>query len=226
MTKRAVERAEAPAKRTAARAPRRVREVIRDETRAAYRQAILEAAARVFGRLGFHAAKMADIAAEAGVAAGTLYNYFKNKDEVFRSMIARGQDVAFERISAVLTIVDPLERLRACLRTVFGFLEEQGAMFSLYVRVGGQLDWLQKNTVDTLHDQAYARYHALSSAALAEAASRGLIRADIAADELANLLGGLSDATIFAWARAGCPPGLGAKADPLFDFFLHGARAP
>ena len=46
------------------------------------------------------------------------------------------------------------------------------------------------------------------------------------ADELAILLSGLTDATIFAWARAGCPAGLRAKADPLFDFFLHGAKAP
>lgn len=225
MTKRASEQTGAPRNGTRARAPR-VREAVRSETRAAYREAILEAAGRVFGRLGFHDAKMADIAAEAGVAAGTVYNYFKNKDEVFRSMMARGHDIVYERILALQTIEDPLERMRASTRAVFAFLEEHGVLFSLYVRIGGALDWLQKNTVDTLHEQAYARYYALTVAAMAEAASKGLVRADLPSEQLSILLSGLTDATIFAWARAGCPAGLSAKADPLFDFFLHGAKAP
>lgn len=225
VTKRATD--ESGAARTSARArPQRVREAVRSETRAAYREAILDAAGRVFGRLGFHDAKMADIAGEAGVAAGTVYNYFKNKDEVFRSMLARGHDIVFEKIYADRGVEDPLERLRAWTRTVFTFLEEHGVLFALYVRIGGTLDWLQKNTVDTLHEQAHARYYALSKAAMAEAAAMGLLRRDVPTDELAILLSGLTDATIFAWARAGCPAGLRAKADPLFDFFLHGAKAP
>ena len=68
--------------------------------------------------------------------------------------------------------------------------------------------------------------YALSKAAMTEAAAMGLLRRDVPTDELAILLSGLTDATIFAWARAGCPAGLRAKADPLFDFFLHGAKAP
>lgn len=205
---------------------RPVREAVRSETRAAYREAILDAATRVFGRLGFHAAKMADIAAEAGVAAGTVYNYFKNKDEVFRSMLERGQDIVYERIIAHQGISDPLERLRAWTHTVFDFLEEHGVLFSLYIRLGGTLDWMQKQTVGTLHEQAQARYVALSRATMAEAIAKQQLRGDTPPDELAILLGGLTDATIFAWARAGCPPGLRAKADPVLDFFIHGARAP
>jgi AcrR family transcriptional regulator len=231
VTKRATERAEPkaskakPSKRPATRAPRRVREVVRDETRAAYREAILDAAFRVFGRLGFHAAKMADIAAEAGVAAGTLYNYFENKDEVFRSIMVRGHDEIYRRLLADEPIADPLQRMRAWMHSVYSFLEEHGVLFSTYVRFAA-IDWLQKNDLDALHDETHARYHALSRVALEEAAARGLVRRDISSDELATLLGGLSDATIFAWARAGCPPGLRAKADPMFDFFLNGARAP
>lgn len=204
---------------------RPVREAVRSESRATYREAILDAATRVFGRLGFHAAKMADIAAEAGVAAGTLYNYFKSKDEVFRSMLERGQDLVYERVLAHQSVADPVERLRAWMHTIFAFLEEHGVLFSLYIRIGGTLDWMQKQTVGALHEQSQARYYALSRAAMAEAVERGQLRADRSPDELAFLLGGVTDATIFAWARAGCPPGLQAKADPLLDFFLHGARA-
>ncbi len=40
------------------------------------------------------------------------------------------------------------------------------------------------------------------------------------------MLMGMCDATIFAWTRAGCPPGLVAKADTIVDLFLRGAQAP
>lgn len=199
---------------------------MRTETRAAYREAILDAATRVFGRMGFQDAKMADIAAEAGVAAGTVYNYFKNKEEVFRSILDRTQELVFQRIMAHQGIVDPVERMRASLRTALSFLEEHGALFSLYISIGGGFDWAQKRSAQALHDAQHARYFALSSANLAEAAQRGQVRADIPSEQLAVLLGGLFDATIFAWVRAGCPAGLSAQADFVFDFFLHGARAP
>ncbi|MDP6931179.1 MAG: helix-turn-helix domain-containing protein, partial [Planctomycetota bacterium] len=43
---------------------------------------ILQAAVRLFGRKGYHASSIADIADEAGVAAGTIYLYFKRKEDL------------------------------------------------------------------------------------------------------------------------------------------------
>lgn len=50
------------------------------------RQELLGAAARVFARKGFHAARVGDIAEEAGVAHGLLYHYFRSKDEVLEEI--------------------------------------------------------------------------------------------------------------------------------------------
>jgi AcrR family transcriptional regulator len=200
--------------------------VVRTETRAAYREAILDAAARVFGRLGFHDAKMADIAAEAGVAAGTVYNYFKNKEEVFHSILERGHETVYQRILVHQAIDDPIERMRASVREAFRFLEEHGAMFLLYISIGGGFDWAQKRIEQERVNQHNERYLALNHATLRDAISRGQIRGDVALERLATYLSGLTDATIFAWLRAGCPPGLELQADPMIDFFLHGARAP
>lgn len=200
--------------------------MVRTETRAAYREAILDAATRVFGRLGFHDAKMADIAAEAGVAAGTVYNYFKNKEEVFRSILERGHETVYQRILVHQVIDDPLERMRASTREAFTFLEQHGAMFLLYISIGGAFDWAQKRVEQAIMDEKHARYLAMTTATLRDAVSRGQIRGDVALERLATYLSGLTDATIFAWVRAGCPPGLERQADPMIDFFLHGARAP
>jgi len=50
------------------------------------RQELLDAAVRVFARKGFHAARVGDIAEEAGVAHGLLYHYFRSKDEVLETV--------------------------------------------------------------------------------------------------------------------------------------------
>jgi AcrR family transcriptional regulator len=50
------------------------------------RRELLDAAVRVFARNGFHAARVGDIAEEAGVAHGLLYHYFRSKDEVLETI--------------------------------------------------------------------------------------------------------------------------------------------
>ena len=50
---------------------------------------MLLAAARLFGTQRFHEVRMDDIAAEAEVSKGTLYRYFKDKDELYLALVAR-----------------------------------------------------------------------------------------------------------------------------------------
>jgi AcrR family transcriptional regulator len=51
---------------------------------------ILQAATRVFARTGLEGSKMSDVAAEAGVSQGTLYNYVESKEALFRLLLDRG----------------------------------------------------------------------------------------------------------------------------------------
>ena len=50
---------------------------------------ILEAAISVFSRLGFHKARMEDVARESGLAKGTLYLYYRSKDALIRALLER-----------------------------------------------------------------------------------------------------------------------------------------
>jgi TetR/AcrR family fatty acid metabolism transcriptional regulator len=67
--------------------------------RGAKREHILEAAIRVFARRGYHGARVSDIAAEAEIAYGLVYHYFKNKEEILRTIFE-------ERWNAFLHVVD------------------------------------------------------------------------------------------------------------------------
>src|SRR5580704_891978 len=63
-------------------APRR-----RDEARALFRNAILEAAEAVFAERGFHRARIQDVAARARIGVGTVYNHFDEKEDLLRALL-------------------------------------------------------------------------------------------------------------------------------------------
>src|SRR5215813_6000485 len=58
----------------------------RERTKMANRQAILAAARRVFGEMGYDATTVRDIIRGTELASGTFYNYFKSKEEVFEAL--------------------------------------------------------------------------------------------------------------------------------------------
>ncbi|MDO9431436.1 MAG: TetR/AcrR family transcriptional regulator [Pseudomonadota bacterium] len=62
----------------------------RELTKVANRQAILDAAREVFGELGYETATVRDIIRRTGLAAGTFYNYYRSKDEVYLALSAEG----------------------------------------------------------------------------------------------------------------------------------------
>src|SRR5438046_1036350 len=77
------------------------------------RAAILRAAIRVFAHNGYFNSKVADIAREAGVADGTVYLYFKSKEEILHSIFNRGMEEAIDDGRKQLEgISDAREKLR------------------------------------------------------------------------------------------------------------------
>src|SRR5438045_6033228 len=71
------------------------------------RRLILDAAVRVFGRKGYHASRVGDIAEEAGVAHGLLYHYFKSKDQVLEAVFHENWSVLQARIASVEETDEP-----------------------------------------------------------------------------------------------------------------------
>ncbi len=90
------------------------------------RERILQAATRVFAQNGFYATRVSEIAKEAGVADGTIYLYFENKDDVLISIFQ-------DRIGALIEILGEIaarpipveERIRTIIEMQLGLLEEQ-----------------------------------------------------------------------------------------------------
>jgi TetR/AcrR family fatty acid metabolism transcriptional regulator len=83
------------------------------------RRVLLDAAVRVFARRGYHAARVGDIAEEAGVAHGLLYHYFKSKEEVLETIF---NDTWSELLAAVRDVEESGDPASVQLRHVAAIL--------------------------------------------------------------------------------------------------------
>jgi AcrR family transcriptional regulator len=103
-------------------------------------RAICEAAMRVAGRKGLEKTTVEDIAREAGVAKGTVYLYFRSRDDILEKTIGAAVDDLLERLQRAAdaagrkgTFVDALERV---LSAQFAYFDENRAFFRVYFASG------------------------------------------------------------------------------------------
>jgi AcrR family transcriptional regulator len=96
-----------------------------DEAKGAKRQRLLNAAVAVFSQQGFHAAKMQDIADEAGIGKGTIYEYFRTKDELFLAVYDAWMDeYELDMTREANRLADPVSKADALIDTTIAFYEK------------------------------------------------------------------------------------------------------
>ena len=102
------------------------------------REAILDAAERAFGELGFADAKMTDVAERAGMAAGTLYNYFDSKESIFRALVEQRASEFMGALEAIAAEKRPaLAGLARITEATCEYIESHATMFMLFEQVDG-----------------------------------------------------------------------------------------
>ena len=119
----------APAARRNAGKPAPVRSAAPAASRkvdaAARREAILDAALTVFAERGFEAARLDDMAARAGVAKGTLYLYFKDKEALFEALVRGAVSPMLGKVAE--SAAAPGMKAAGCARAVLRDVPERGA---------------------------------------------------------------------------------------------------
>jgi AcrR family transcriptional regulator len=194
---------------------------VREESRELFRREILKAATTVFGELGYQRARIADIAARAGVATGTLYNYFESKDAIFQYILRQGIEELTGLVEEANATGAPLERLSASIDVVMRLLEDRGALFSVYLQQGGE-DFFRRTGTPNITAEFSESFHDLLRGIIKDAAAAGELRADIDIDAMLTTLEGGLNGIVTTWAAGGCKPGLAAQASTVHEIFLRG----
>lgn len=218
-------RAGTAANKATGRARPRLRDTARAEMRDVYRKNILEAAERVFARRGFFECKVVDIAREAGLAAGTLYNYFDGKEEIFQTMCTEHGREALARAREIAASVrDPMDRLAQHLRWVFEHMESKSRTIHIFAQMGVNTEWQWRAVGGAGVQENYRQHLELIQAAVTEAQKAGRVRRDVSAADLTALLAGITNAFVALWMHAPEPrPSLAGRTGLVLELFMQGA---
>ncbi len=112
----------------------------RAATKEANRAAILRAARGVFAEIGYGAASVRDIVRATELATGTFYNYFPDKEAVFRALLEESAGEARARARAARRAASSLEEFVAdAYRAYFAFLADDPQLFELVRRNAGTI---------------------------------------------------------------------------------------
>jgi TetR/AcrR family fatty acid metabolism transcriptional regulator len=186
------------------------------------RDAILRAAIDVFAERGFFNAQVADVARAAGVAAGTVYLYFKSKDDLLVSIFERSmRDGLTNGRAAVANLPDPRERLLRLARAHLARLgHDRNLAIVFQVELRQSTKFMERFSATLLRD-----YLGLIREAIADGQREGLFRADVKATAMAKMLFGALDEMATNWILSRRRYSLEADADTVVDLFVNGARA-
>lgn len=112
----------------------------REATKAANRAAILAAARHVFADVGFGAASVRDVIRRTGLATGTFYNYFPDKESLLREILDETADEARARVRAARKGASTIEEfVGRAYRAYYEFLAEDPETFELLRRNAGTI---------------------------------------------------------------------------------------
>ena len=186
------------------------------------RERILQAAIRVFAKKGFYATRVSEIAKAAGVADGTIYLYFKNKDDLLVSIF----DDRIKKLIAVLreesdrcpTVEAKIERI---IELQLGLLEGQRDLAEVVTVNLRQSSRLLKQYAEPL----FTEYLGIVAGVIAEGQRAGVLRDDVSPGVAARALWGALDGIALTWALGDPQPqALRRAAQQLARVFVDGLR--
>jgi TetR/AcrR family fatty acid metabolism transcriptional regulator len=186
------------------------------------RDRILKAAIKVFAKNGFYATRVSEIAKAAGVADGTIYLYFKNKDDVLITIFEEG-------ITQLLTILRKVaesdeafdKRITRIIELQLGLLEEQRDLAEVITVNLRQSSRLLKQYATPL----FMQYIDVIAGVVRDGQQEGAFRPDLNPRVVARSLFGALDAILLTWALGeGDPAALRKAAAHCASLFLEGLR--
>ncbi len=185
------------------------------------REAIHRAAVKVFAEKGYFNSKVADIAGEAGIADGTVYLYFKSKDDILHSIFDRAMaEFIAEGKREIAGLSGPEEKLR---RIAELHLEKLGADRELaivfQVELRGSTKFMQEFSA-----AGFAEYLDIIRETITEGQTAGIFRDDIKPVVCAKILYGALDEMVTNWILSKKQYPLAPLADEVLKIYLGGMR--
>ncbi|MGI6575422.1 MAG: TetR/AcrR family transcriptional regulator [bacterium] len=181
------------------------------------RKAILTAARQVFAAMGFHQARIEDIAREAGVGKGTVYEYFSSKEQLYTKMIFEVADSYITGVDTEISKEVTLPgKLAGIARFHLQFIAQHGQLAEMAMQDPGHINQTLRKRLAQVSKQVIQRVAEI----IGEAMDTGQFRSTDPVLAAKLFLGGLSNVINPMGAHEGkvAPDTL----NMIVDLFLHG----
>jgi len=188
------------------------------------RRRIIDAAVEVFALKGFFGARVSEIAEAAGVADGTIYLYFRSKDDILISLFEEKMAEINRRFASLLSEVDdPTEKLHRYVVEHLRLVSEQPKLMQvLTVELRQSARFVREYS-----PKAFAKYLALLGSVLEEGQRRGVFRRELDSPVFRRALFGAIDEISLEWVLRGGhqdPASVERTGHQIASFLIRGLR--
>ncbi|MFA5143401.1 MAG: TetR/AcrR family transcriptional regulator [Candidatus Omnitrophota bacterium] len=187
---------------------------------------ILKAAEHVFSSKGYHEATIQDIAREAQYGTGTVYLYFKDKNELYLSLLEEKMRSLAETVQEKIEdIRDAGKKLESFIQESLNFFDQNQGFFRIYIFEKDNLRLM----VGKEASKSFASIKYLTNyieELIRMAQKQGVIGKSYDSSEVADILISIMGSLILNWTRSGSKKtqNLSDKSGFIFDVFLRGVE--
>ncbi len=183
------------------------------------REAILRAAIRVFAKKGYFSSKVADIAGDAGIADGTVYLYFKSKEEILHSVFDRAMEEFIsegkKELAEIDNAADKIHRIAKLHLEKLGADRDLAIVFQVELR--GSTKFMEEFSAT-----GFAEYLDIIRQAIEEGQKQGVFRNDLHPITCAKIIYGALDEMVTNWILSKKSYPLAPMADEVLKIFFGG----
>jgi AcrR family transcriptional regulator len=191
----------------------------RADRRLERRQRIIEAAARLFADLGYTGCEMERVAAELGIAKGTLYLYFPAKQELFFACVDLGMRQMQEAVRlAAADANEPLEVIAKAIRAYLAFFDEHPHYVELLIQERASFKNRKRPTYFEYRDANRGPWRKMYKDLVEE----GKLRSDVPIERMLDTLGNMLYGTMFTNLFIGRSVSLDEQFNAIYEIALRG----
>jgi TetR/AcrR family fatty acid metabolism transcriptional regulator len=183
---------------------------------------IIEAAVKVFAKKGFYNAKVSEIAREASVADGTIYLYFKNKDDILISIFEEKMHLLIKQVEKEISKVeDPLEKIKAFVEQHIYMIKDNKHLAEVMQIELRQSSKFMRRYVPV----KFLEYLNLVGKIIEEGKEKGAIRQDVIPAIAKRAIFGALDEMLLYWVLAKKPKySIEESIEQISHLFIDGLR--
>lgn len=194
---------------------------------------ILEAALKAFAEKGFHDTRMEDIAVYAGFSKASLYNYYKDKEDIFINLAIKVHGDVIDAINSAIILNDNLENnIRSILKALFSTIGRYFAILITFAdlefigRIGEVIKSQNNPDCQKMMLELFDKYEEILSGLFDLAKKKGEIQSSIDTKILTVYFSALVKGILFEWKRNGKMKEDDETIENLILFLKEGLKVP